>query len=227
MIAAWIYFGGSEAVNKILEEFSYDDYMKQFELYGFENVKSCWQATGKDLMEKGGTDSGGGTTKGVKVPFKYSSLSGYGELDYDPYLLYRDLAARMYKHTVTSSGCDGMAYIIDGTKSPYDGQTGMCYEFKAVDASGCRSSARYCFEGWWNNVLTAATLQSMGLWDEGPEKDEIMARMRVGSSDLIYKLQHGYRDHKNGKFSEEYDKKIEKLGYLFILDIYQKVLISN
>ncbi len=227
MIAAWIYFGSADAVNKVFEDFNFEDYMAKFTAFGFENIKSCWQSTGKELMEKGGNDSGGGNTKGVKIPFLYSSLSGYGELSYDPYLLYRDLSARMYKHPVTSSGCNNLSYILDGSKSPYEGQTGMCYEFKAVDASGCRSSSRYCFEGWWNNIMTAACLQSFGLLPETIEKNELMDRLEIGSSDLIYKLQHGYRDHKNGKSSDNYDKNLSGLGYMFIKDIYEKVLSNK
>jgi hypothetical protein len=224
MIAAYIYFGGAEPVNTIFKNFSYDEYMKKLDENGFTNIKSCWEASGKKLMEEGGTDKGGGTTKGVKMPFVYSSLSGYGELQYDPWFLFRDLAMRMYKHKVQSTSCDGEAYIIDGTKTPYEGKDGMCYEFITVDASGCRSSASYCFEGWWNDVLTGATMQSFGLIPKGPEKQELVSRRTVGSEDLIYKLQHGYRGHQNGKSSNVYDKNEIKLGYDYIKDVYQKVL---
>ena len=65
MIAAWVYFGGTDAVNSIFDDFIFKDYINQFESYGFNNIKSCWQATGKELMESGGTDSGGGTTDGA------------------------------------------------------------------------------------------------------------------------------------------------------------------
>lgn len=224
MIASWIYFGGADAVNAIFRDFNYDDYMKKLEANGFENIKSCWSASGKILMETGGTDAGGGTTKGVKMPFLYNSLSGYGELEYDPFLLFRDLAKRMFKFQVSSTGCNGLCTILDGTKSPYEGQDGMCYEFNTVDASGCRSSVGYCFEGWWNNVLTGATLQSFGLIPKGPEKQDIIARRDVGSGDLMYKLQHGYRDHKNGKSSDAGERNVMGLGYPFIKDVYLKML---
>ena len=224
MIASYIYFGGAEPGKYDFRNFSYDDYMKKLEDNGFVNIKSCWQASGKKLMEEGGTDKGGGTTKGVKMPFRYTSLSGYGELEYAPFLLFRDLTARMYKHTVQSTSCNGEAYIIDGTKSPYEGMGGMCYEFITVDASGCRSSAGYCFEGWWNNVLTGATMQALGLIPEGADKNNIIERRSVGAADLMYKLQHGYRDHKNGKSSNSYEKNVTGLGYDFIKDVYLKVL---
>ncbi len=227
MIAAWIYFGGADAVNAIFRDFSYDDYMKKLDDNGFVNIKACWSASGKKMMEVGGTDAGGGTTKGVKMPFTYSSLSGFGELKYDPWLLYRDLATRMFKWKVSSTGCDDKCYILDGTKSPYEGQDGMCYEFISVDASGCRSSVGYCFEGWWNDVLTSATLKSFDLIPDTSEAKDINARRDVGSGDLMYKLQHGYRDHKNGRSSNSGEKNVQSLGYPIIKDIYLKVLKSK
>lgn len=227
MIAAWIYFGGSDAVNAIFRDFSYDAYMKKLDANGFINIKSCWSTSGKKMMEEEGTDKGGGTTKGVKMPFIYSSLSGFGELQYDPYLLYRDLSLRMFKHKVSSTGCDGVCYILDGTKSPYEGQDGMCYEFISVDASGCRSSVGYCFEGWWNNTLTTATLKAFGLIPDTPEAKDIQVRRDVGSCDLMYKLQHGYRDHKNGRSSDSGERNVQSLGYPIIKDIYLKVLKSK
>jgi len=130
----------------------------------------------------------------------------------------------MFKFQVSSTGCAGACTILDGTKSPYEGQDGMCYEFNTVDASGCRSSVGYCFEGWWNDVLTGATLQSFGLIPEGAEKQDIVARRDVGSGDLMYKLQHGYRDHKNGKSSDAGEKNVMGLGYPFIKDVYLKML---
>ena len=226
MIAAWIYFGGADEVNAVLTSFDYDNYMEKFQMYGFNNVKTCWQTTGKELMENGGKDTGGGLTYGVKIPFRYTSLSGYGELEYDPYLLYRDLADRMYKHTVTSEGCDGKAFIVDGSHSPYEGQKGMCYEFDGVDASGCRSSARYCYDGWCNNILTAASLESFGLWRTKSDKEKIIAKLNVGSSDLLYKLKHGYRDHKHGKTSDVFAKDLKGIGYIFIKDIYENIFMK-
>lgn len=221
MIAAWIYFGGAEQVNNIFSNFSYENYIDKFQNSEFENIMTCWQNTGKELMENGGTDSGGGMTKGVKIPFTYSSLSGFGEVEYEPYLLYRDLATRMYKYPVTSTECDERAYIADGTRSPYEHQAGMCYEFRTQDASGCRSSAGYCFDGWMNNVLTLATLQAFGLLPDEKEFNDIKRRISVGSADLIYKLRHGYHAYKNGRFKEEYEQDYLKLGIEFIKDIYK------
>ena len=227
MIAAWQYFSGADQVNDIFKNFSYDEYMAKFTEYGFNNVKSCWQATGKTLMEDGGTDSGDGTTAGVRIPFRYASLVGFGDLDYDPILLYRDLALRMFRYTVTSTECDGKAYILDRTRSPYEGQMGMCYEFQSFDAEGCRSSVRYVYDGWCNNIATVAGLNAFGIWTESAEKKEIMERMKVGSFDFIYKLQHGYNDFKHGGSVEVRENNVVEWGYDYLFDIFQKLIISS
>ena len=223
MVAAWIYFEGTNQVNSIFDNFNYNNYINGLQSAGFENIVACWQNTGKTLMEDGGTDSGNGTTKGVKIPFTYSSLSGFGEIKYDPYLLYRDLAARMYKHIVTSTECNGEAYISDNSTSPYEGQTGMCYEFKGQDASGCRSSAGYCFDGWMNNILTLASLQALNLLPDNAEVNELMKKLETGSSDLFYKLQHGYHARKNGKYVNENEEAYKKMGIEFLKDIYSNI----
>lgn len=228
MIAAHIYFGGADKVNQIFENFSYDEYMQRFEEVGFKNIADCWSATGKELMEKGGTDSGGGTTKGVKIPFRYSSLAGFGELNYEPYLLYRDLATRMFKFEVTSSECDGEAYIADESTSPWQGKPGMCYEFRTQDASGCRSSASYCYEGWMNHILTFATMQA---FDQLPDKNDshfkdIKQKMETGTSDLFYKLEHGYRARKNGKHTIDKKENLNRLGVVFLEDLYNVIKVQ-
>ncbi|MDR2815965.1 MAG: hypothetical protein LBB62_04610 [Proteiniphilum sp.] len=220
MIAAWIYFGGANAVNKIFGEFDYDEYISRFTDYGFTNIISCWRSAGKNLMEHGGTDAQGGKTMGVKIPFKYKSLAGFGEIDYDPALLYRDLSVRMFGHRVTSSNCDGKAFILDGSKSPYEGQPGMCFEFSTSDASGCRSSVRYVYDGWFNNILTAATMKAFGLLDSADDK---IQRMHVGTSDFLFKLQHGYNDYMHGQSRKAAESDLYNLGYIFMLDIYNKI----
>jgi len=138
--------------------------------------------------------------------------------------IYRDLAMRMYKHTVVSGGCSGSCYIIDSTVSPYEGKSGMCYEFAAADAGGCRSLARYCYDGWCNNVLTAAGLQVFGLWGDAGMRDSIMERMQNGSGDLVYKLQHGYHGRSNGEFKDHTESSVENLGYRYVKQVYEKVV---
>ena len=134
----------------------------------------------------------------------------------------------MFHFTVTSSECDGKAYILDESKSPYEGQEGMCYEFRTNDASGCRSSVSYVYEGWFNNMLTVAGMAAFGNWPEGAEKREITARMKTGSFDMIYKMQHGYKDHRHGRSSDVREQNLAgRLGYEYVMDVFQKLVMRD
>lgn len=203
MIAAHIYFGGDKVVNAFLKEFKYDDYIKQMDTYGFVNMKSNYEKAGKQLMEKGGTDGKGGSITGVKMPFTYRDILSGDELKYDPMALYVSLAKRMYYHPVVSviydtDGVTVRGSIVDGSKSPYEGQIGMAYEFKSVDASGIRTSADYFVHGFRNSIVTRATLEALGYW-KGKDVADIEKRMLVGVEDFYYKVGIGYNGWSNGK----------------------------
>lgn len=53
VLSGAMYFGAEE-LDKIFVSFSYDEYMKKFDEYGFTNIKKAWEPAGKDAMEKGG-----------------------------------------------------------------------------------------------------------------------------------------------------------------------------
>jgi hypothetical protein len=99
----------------------------------------------------------------------------------------------MYYWVVASSKAapDGVAQIIDTTKSPVEGELGMGYEFNSDDSAGIRSDALYTFEGWLNNLITRASLEALGVWDRRQMR-LVERRMIVGGRDLLYKLEHGY-----------------------------------
>lgn len=101
----------------------------------------------------------------------------------------------------------------------------MCYEFRAQDASGCRSSAGYGYEGWMNHVLTLATMQAFNLLPEKghSEFDSLVERTKTGTSDLFYKLEHGYHARKNGKHSIEKKENLERLGIVFLEEVYNVI----
>ena len=219
MIAAWFYYGGADNVNNILTNFNYDTYISKYRELGFTNIVNCWAKSGKELMEEGGVDAGGGRVYGVKIPFTFQGASR-NEIPYDPVQIYTDLAKKIYRFNVKNEGCNGDAYITDGSSSPYLGQKGMCTEFESSDGGGCRSSARYAYDGWMNNILTSATLQASNYSID----DEIKSLRDVGSNDLIYKLVHGYSGRSLGKYATHYERSVEDLGYYFCKDIYQKLL---
>jgi len=201
MIAAHMYFGGAEKVNAILKDFKYDEYIAKMDEYGFVNMKNNYESTGKTLLEKGGSDALNGNFVAAKTPFTYMDILTSKELKYDPMELYNSLAKRMYYHEVQSvinNGTMNVGWIDDGSKSPYEGQIGMGFEFISMDAGGIRTSADYFMFGYRNSLVTRATLEAMGLW-QGKYIDDLEARMFVGVEDFYYKIGVGYHGWSNGK----------------------------
>ncbi len=90
---------------------------------------------------------------------------------------------------VIDTGCSGL---------PNLGVPGMLLEFDSNDAEGVRSSAEYAYGGHKANLITHAVLLATGLWTPGGTADEIVKRTNVGTTDLWYKLDHGYRDYEHG-----------------------------
>jgi len=201
MIAANLYFGGAAEVNAILKAFKYDEYIAKMDEYGFVNMKNNYESTGKTLLEKGGSDALNGTFAAAKTPFTYMDILTSQELKYDPMELYNSLAKRMYYHPVVSEVYNGstlVGWIDGGSKSPFEGQIGMGFEFISMDASGIRTSADYFMFGYRNSLLTRSTLEAMGYW-EGKHVEDIEKRMYVGVEDFYYKITVGYHGWSNGK----------------------------
>lgn len=113
--------------------------------------------------------------------------------------IWNQLAADTFDQTVTSqvsgtsNGVAVTAGIADGTTSPEQGQCCMGHEFDSTDTDGLRSSALYVYEGWMNVTGSRAAMSALG--DFGCASAPAAARYRVGTLDLVDKLDHGYTSY--------------------------------
>lgn len=203
MIAAYYYFGGSQPVNTILHEFSYDKYMAKFQQLGFSNIANCWKNTGKDLMESGGTDINGGQVIGVNHSFSYELITpditdwpeafktaalalineGPGgeapRVPYDPYRLYEALALRFYDQQISNSSSRCYALNWPPSMQQLEGEWGMAHEFASSDSYGERCSPRYVFDGWANNIPILAMLMAFGALDTSRHDKAVEQRIQA------------------------------------------------
>jgi hypothetical protein len=191
VIAASQYFGAI-ALNALFTSFNFTIFTRQLQAAGFTNILTAWNGDANILMNGSGAPCDG-TGKGVRIPFTYMNV-GLTNLPG----IFNALATFTYQDTVTSTGCNGSAYINDHTTSPYQGQRGMEHEFNSTDGKGCRSDALYAFEGWMNSITSRTTMTILGNWGCGAMQTADMQLETVGSNDLIYKLQHGYEGHELG-----------------------------
>ena len=102
-----------------------------------------------------------------------------------------------------------LAYIIDGTKSPVEGETGMMYEMISGDGKGIRSTIAYCSHDLMLVVQSMAALEKLGFYQHNTES-ALFRKIWIGNTDVIYKYNHGYHGYSLGEGSDYYDNEITK-----------------
>lgn len=227
VLNAAMYFGADE-LNNIFTGFNYDEYMKKFEEFGFENIIYSWKIAGKNTMEKGGgvklTDgTDGGSGKGVKTEFEYNKkpLSDILGISYD---LFDYIYSKQVKSEAGVKGTSAWAHIVNNETSPYEGQLGMMGEFDASDANGIRSSAGYCYDSMMCVMPFYTNLKMFGGWNSETDKQkELDKKIYVGTNDLIFKLEQGYQGYQKGKEQLCYEYTETGLGYALDKDLWNKV----
>ena len=96
------------------------------------------------------------------------------------------------------------SYILDGTRSPYEGRDGMMKELIAGDAGGIRSSTSYCFHDLILVAQSYAAMRTLGALDIDKDS-ELWAKMSNGNADVFYKGEHGYNSYSIGKAYHTYE----------------------
>ena len=175
---------------------------------------------------------------GKSIPSgSYESVSGYLEVKSDHWY---DIDGDGVKNLV--------AWIMDNTSSPYEGEEGMMTEF----ASGNRSSTGYCTHDiiLTTTLITACRAMEKYTTDENgkrvpmtdeegnpvyvfditaPENEAIFHRVQVGNEDLIYKLIHGYQCYATGSYGTS--SKVEYEGssaeYIICKTLWRTSLLSK
>lgn len=136
-----------------------------------------------------------------------------------------------------------IAWIVDGTTTPYLGMDGMMYEFSI----GVRSSTGYCNHNFEMLVPALSAARALKrythkngerelLLDESGdpipvydymEDADTWRRIQVGNEDFIYKLRHGYQCYARGNYGtsakEEHEYK-SYISYYIMKDFWRNVM---
>lgn len=102
-----------------------------------------------------------------------------------------------------------LAYIIDGTKSPVEGEIGMMYEMISGDGMGIRSAITYSSHDLNLVVQSMAALEFVGAY-EHDKTSELFKKIWIGNTDVIYKYTHGYHGFSLGQGREDFDNETTK-----------------
>ncbi len=203
--------------------------------------------TQKEVMENGGViylanrnDSTGdrlgivagaaaGSGKGVRVKYTYQNFTVDNVAGIFETLLKHnygggDVVSEFGKNK------DGTykAYILDGTKSPVEGERGMMAEFAGGDGNGIRSSVSYTSHDF--NMIIGALIAFDELDMYHLEDNPKLFRMVwVGNTDFLYKYEHGYMNFSLGKGSE--GRESAYAGFYFLkswwLDRYGDLTLAD
>ena len=208
LLAGKAYFGSAKAIDDILLAFDYDATVAKLQAYGYSNALQTYQATTKEIMEghsafttiEGKASSG----EGVKHAFTY-----YGFTLDEPekilnHLLDYTYSVRTVSKITDSSNPDLYGYIAGDKTSPMEGRMGMITELAGGDAGGLRSSAAYSMADFHMETTALTLLISLGYYDPATDMDrDLMNRVYVGNTDLLFKLREGYYNCSNGKRETE------------------------
>ncbi len=88
-----------------------------------------------------------------------------------------------------------IAWILDHSTSPYQGQMGMMKEF----ASGNRSSTGYCWHDFQLTTVLILATNALGICDV-KENAELWQLITVGNEDFFYKNERGYQGFATGSY---------------------------
>ncbi len=122
-----------------------------------------------------------------------------------------------------------VAWILDGSNSPYEGQFGMMREF----ASGNRSSTSYCSHDFVLTTTLIYNTKILGIYDitQDDFKDykghSLREAIVVGNEDFLYKNEIGYHGYATGSYGEsdkEHSEKNENSSYFALKSLWRLVM---
>ena len=216
MIFIGKYFGGAEKLDAILLKFSYDETLARFRAYGWKNAIGEWTVTPpifegvqapsqKETMENGGTtfhigrdgkqEFGKGV--GVRTPYRWygATCDQIPEIIKNVFEFSYSGGKVISGRICTYNGITEPAYILDGTKSPYEGLDGMMLELGREN----RSSTKYGRHDFVLACAALSVLNELSMYDieiEGAA-DNLFRKLWVGNMDYLYKIEHGYMSFQN------------------------------
>ena len=259
---------GANKVNTMLTSFNetvYNKMINRFIDYNWELAYDEWTTEGIELNGVVSDSSAknllvnGGNAYGLSVNGQQLEGCGGGKgvnnggLPYTYRGIPLERADEILRHVVEYNFSGGtvksdhwfegrrVAWILDGTKTPYEGKEGMMLEF----ASGNRSSTVYCDHDFTMVIPLLSCARELYRYDENGkiEKDafgnpvslydctkdvELWGKIQVGTEDFIYKFTHGYMCYSTGSYGvshEEHHVSGASRGYTTVKALWRYSLL--
>jgi hypothetical protein len=190
---ARVYFGGTAAVDAILNGYDHAAFAEELRAAGLSNVAATFRdqpppaPTGSQIEEA----VRNWTSRGLGVADHQAMLVGEGRFTFNK--------------TVSTglndgAGVKGRGKMIAGQDGlPNRGRKGMANEFDTVDGKGKRSSASYVTSGYRVIMNWLCVEMANGTLDRSaPEVRKMVEQIDIGVTDLIYKSENGYLSYAKG-----------------------------
>lgn len=197
ILVSMVYFGGVDATTEILNNYDHATFVAELRKAGLSNTHGTF--TWAEKHPESGAPSAEQIEKAVhKYRFEGKPLM-------EPFELYRWLTLNTYNRKIAAGLNNGKGIVDKGVaagcivagadKLPNLGKLGMLTEFDSVDASGRRSSMTYSYDGFRPNLAHHAVVLVGGYWPADGSDAEVLERLKIGITDIAYKLKHGYRNY--------------------------------
>lgn len=196
-IMAMYYFEDADWLNDQLRNFNYDDWLARLSAAGMTNLRTIYQNSGKTLTERE-----------IRKDARNDGFVYKGQPLDQPGQIMAQFVNYTFSHPVSpvggldSSTGEYRGYLVSGQDDlPNLGADSMGFEFITVDAQGVRSSLTYVFMGWKPNMDALTPVLLFDHIDSGlteAEKLDIIRRLSIGTTDMLYKNEHGYMTYAKG-----------------------------
>ncbi len=225
VLTAMVYFGGPTATDAILKNYGHAQFVSDLAAQGLTNPHKVF--TWKQSNPSSNAPTGSQIESAVRN-YRYFGMALADYMD-----LYMSLLDDTYGRNVNSglnggAGIDGSGKIASGAATlPNPGAAGMLKEFDARDASGARSSLEYCYDGFRPHQTNQLCLIVGGYWPQGStDARAAFAKMKVGNTDLWYKIGKGYYSYSKGKSQglQGLDF-INGRGFAYVRSLWEDVLL--
>ncbi len=223
VLVGMTYFGGPTAAGAILNSYNHTEFVAQLKANNLNNAYTVFNSSAAEVPNApSGTD-----IQNAVRNYKYynSTLADYNGI-------YTALVNDTYGKNVNAglnngAGINGGGKLVAGAANlPNKGVAGMLKEFDSSDANGARSSLIYAYDGYRPHQTNQLVLIIGGFWQKGSATaNNAVAKMKIGNTDLAYKIANGYIDYSKGKVNDFRALFRDNFGSAYVMPLWTDVLL--
>lgn len=226
MLVAMVYFGGPARTDAILNGYNHASFVSELLSAGLTNPYQIFNWKAANPASPAPT---GSMIENAVRNYRYygSGLSDYMGI-------YNSLSGDTFGKNVNAglnggAGIGGSGRIAGGAATlPNPGAAGMLKEFDSADGYGARSSLDYAYDGYRPHQTNQLVLVIGGYWPKGKAVAQpAVNRMKVGLTDLWYKMSKGYYNYSSGAARGYVDLAYmnDNRGFGYVRSLWEDVLL--